>query len=113
MPGTYHIIHANADYSSRRVRCYESGRYHRHKTHVEEYVRAVCGTELIRNRDKFCNIGIATPSWDYDWCHKCVRAFPWKDGARKQWQAKGIETIPAESWADWLETPEGEYAKPR
>ena len=66
MPGTYHIIHANARYATRRVRCYETGRYHRHKTHEEESVSSVCGRTLVSRRDQFCNIGIADPNWKYD-----------------------------------------------
>ena len=36
MPGNYHIIPENARIRSKRVPCYETGRYHRHKTHEEE-----------------------------------------------------------------------------
>ena len=113
MAGTYHLIHHNANYASRRVRCQEGGQYHRHKTHLEESVRSVCGKTLVRNRDKFCNVGIAEPSWDKDWCHDCVRAFPWTEQARKLWLGiHGIETHDNDAWEEWLRTPDGKAVWP-
>ena len=65
----YHIIPPGAYYRSRRVRCYESGRYHRHQSHEEEYCFALCGKEVVRGRDDYCNLSIANPVvWSYDWC---------------------------------------------
>ena len=99
MPGSYHIIHANAQYISKWVPCQESGRDHRHKQHEEETVQAACGRSLVRDRGNFCNVITATPSWDYDWCHDCVSTFPWKDAAREEWLNKhGIETLDVEAW---------------
>ena len=112
MPGNYHIIHFDTTYSQVRVRCYESGRYHRHQTHIEERYPSVCGLTLERSADRSCNIGIASPDWDYDWCRECVKAFIWTDEARKKWAAKGIETLSPEEWSEWAKTPEGEYARP-
>ena len=112
MPGTYHIIHFDTTYTQVRVRCYESGRYHRHKTHIEERYPSVCGLTLERRGDQSCNIGIANPDWNYDWCHKCVKAFIWTGEARKTWAAKDIETLSPEEWSKWIQTPEGEYARP-
>lgn len=67
---------------------------------------------IVIGEEQYCNISIATPEWDKDWCHDCVRAFPWKDDARKIWLKKGIEAMDLSSWSEWLKTPEGEYAKP-
>ena len=111
MPGTYHIIHANATYRMRRVRCYETGRYHRHNYHDEEYATAACGSEVSRDRSDFCNISIATPDWNYDWCHKCVQSFPWNEEGRTKWEARGIKTMGGEEWNEWIETPEGAYVR--
>lgn len=93
MPGTYHIIPANARFTTKRVRCYGTGRYHRHKTHLEESVSAACGKTLVSGRNQFCSIDITTPDWKYDWCHDCVRAFLWTDVARSVWLKKGIKTL--------------------
>lgn len=111
MPGTYHIIPFRARYTTRRVPSYAIGPGHRRKTHMEESVRAKCGRTLVKGRDQFCNISIATPDWNYDWCHDCVRAYPWNEDGRKAWLRRGIETMDSSSWEEWLKTPEGEYAK--
>ena len=92
MPGTYHIITA-VGYAKQRVSCYQTGPGHRHKSHIEESAPSACGRTVVQGRDQFCNISIANPRWDYDWCHDCVRAFSWPDKARKLWLAKGIETV--------------------
>ena len=92
MPGNYHIIHENARYSTRRVRCNESGRNHRHKTHDEQFVESACGNILSPNGNQFCSVAIVNPNWTYDWCHDCVRAFQWREQARQIWHCKGIET---------------------
>ena len=93
MPGTYHIIHDHSQWGTRRVPNYGAGSGRRHKTRKEETVIATCGRTLVIGRDQCCNIGIATPEWNYDWCHDCVRAFPWEEDARKMWLKKGIETM--------------------
>ena len=112
MPGSYHIIHFNTTYSLVRVKCYEFGRHHRHQTHIEERYPSVCGLTLDRGADRSCNIGIAYPDWNYDWCHVCVKAFIWTDEARKKWAARGIETLSLEEWSEWIHTPDGKYARP-
>ncbi len=112
MLGTYHIIHYHAQYTTRRIPYYVSGPNHRRKTRLEEIVKSVCGETLVVNKDQFCNLSIVTPSWNYDWCHDCVRAFPWKENARKVWLKKGIESMDLPSWDEWINTPEGEYANP-
>ena len=101
MPGTYHIVHLNARYFTRWV----DGR-------KREFIGPVCGEDLPRERGQSCNISIATPSWNYDWCHDCVKAFPWTEDARKIWAKKGIEAMDEHTWNEWINSPEGEYAKP-
>ena len=54
----YHILPPNADYRSWKVRCHETGRFHRHQTHVEEYTTALCGAEVIKDSGNYCNIDI-------------------------------------------------------
>ena len=58
----------------RQVPCQETGRGHRHKSHVEEFFHATCGREVRRN--DICNIGIADPNWSHVWCQDSVKAFP-------------------------------------
>ena len=109
----YHIVHANAHYATRRVRCHETGRYHRHQTHEEEYTLSVCGETLIRDVEPACNISIANPEWNYNWCSDCVNSFPWDDNDRKLWLDKhGIETMDEDSWRQWLRTSEGKSIFP-
>lgn len=112
MYSTYHMIHVNARYSPRRVRCYETGRYHRHQFHTEEYARAICGVTLVRDRDQFCNVGIADPRWDYDWCPSCVKLVPWSDKGKQMWVARGLEAMNSEEWKAWVESPEARAAFP-
>ena len=92
MPGNYHIIHADANYVAMRVPCEEGGPYHQHQTHTEEVVASVCGVTLATKGDDFCSIDIADPNWNHDWCHDCVRSFPWTAEARRLWLEKGIDT---------------------
>lgn len=43
-PGNARVLsHHRIQFSilSRQVACYETGRFHRHKTHIEEYARAM------------------------------------------------------------------------
>lgn len=47
---SYHIIHDKSPSSNRRVRCYETGRYHRHQTHVEEFIQVICGKTIPHRR---------------------------------------------------------------
>ena len=108
MLGKYHIIHANAQPIQRRVRCYETGRYHRHNTHVEEFFRSACGETFTLRQNDACNITIANPNWDKNWCHDCVKAFPWTEEARGIWREKhSIETLDHASWEKWVRTSEG------
>lgn len=101
MPVTYHIVHLNAQYYTRIV-----GRRRK------EFIKSVCGEILPRERGQSCNNTIADPSWNYDWCYGCVKAFPWTEDARKIWLKKGIETMDEATWKEWINSPEGEYAKP-
>lgn len=87
----YHILHPNAGISGRMVTCNETGRYHRHKRHLEEFSVALCGAEVIVGKDEFCNLGIADPlAWSNDWCQKCVESAPWKPDYIKQLKSKGF-----------------------
>ena len=71
MPGSYHIIYPFTDTRSQRF-------------------SALCDEVLERNKVDYCNVGIANPNWDYDWCHACVQAAEWTDEAKRLWEAKGI-----------------------
>ena len=87
----YHIIPVIFSYHSRRVPCHERGRFHRHKTHIEEFCYAVCGQEVVRGRDDFCSISIATPDWNYAWCRECVESIDgWTPEAIQRWKARGF-----------------------
>ena len=109
MPGNYHIVHANAGPIKRRVRCYETGRDHRHQTHMEEFFQSACGQTLSRRQFDCCNITIADPSWKYNWCHDCVKAFPWAEEGRRIWLEKhGIATLDYDSWKEQLLTPDAD-----
>lgn len=92
MRRTYHLIPFDTySYRTRRVQCNQTGRYHRHKTHEEQYAVARCGQEVLKDEDTSCNEGIANPQWDKNWCHECVRAVPWTDPVKDLWRGKGIE----------------------
>ena len=88
--GRFHII-ADIPYRTRVVPCYETGRFHRHKKHKEEFCNAVCGREVVRERDRFCSIIIANPrDWKYDWCRDCVATVRWKPEYAEELKARGI-----------------------
>ena len=88
--GDYHIIPHLNQYSVRHVPCYETGRYHRHKTHEEKYTTALCGKEVVRGRDESCSVGIADPNWDKDWCPACLSEAPWGDKAATILKKRGL-----------------------
>lgn len=113
MSGTFHIIHFHVQSTRRRVPIpvYER-RSSQPKTREEERIKVACGKIIVIGEEQYCNISIATPEWDKDWCHDCVKAFPWTEDARKMWLGRGIETLDSSSWNDWLNTPEGKYANP-
>ena len=93
MPGSYHIITLYAQPYSMRVRCHQEGRDHRHATHIERFIETVCKKTIPYGPDNCCNISIANPNWDKNWCRDCVTAFPWTDEGSKMWLEKhGIET---------------------
>lgn len=108
MPGTYHILPAHARYTKMRVPCYQTGRYHRHRFCDVERVMALCGATVESGRDDGCNIIIANPNWDKDWCHNCVGIVPWTEPAGKIWQERhGIETLSVEEWQEQHSAQEG------
>ena len=111
MPGSYHITPVFARYSTHWVPCHETGRYHHHQSHKEERLPSVCGLSLVRGRDQSCSASIANPDWDYDWCHRCVKAMLWNDDARGLWSEKGIKTLDHAAWKEWIETADGEHAR--
>ena len=87
---SYHIIVAT-HYHERRVPCNETGRYHRHKTHVEQYTTALCGREVTKGKDGFCNLSIANPvEWPRNWCRSCIEAVSWKPEYVDKLKAKGL-----------------------
>ena len=98
--GTYHIVRRHAQYFTTP----SGGRR-------KEFIKSVCGKVLARDEDNSCNMAIANPSWNRDWCHDCVRAYPWTEDARKIWLEKGIEAMEHSSWLEWINSPEGEYAR--
>ena len=69
MPGTYHII----------------------PVRFRRFPPALCGERLVKDRSDYCNTDIANPTWDYDWCHDCVKAMKWTDEERRIWREKGID----------------------
>lgn len=48
-------------------------------------IRAACGAQLVRYQDEYCNIVIANPKWERNWCADCVRAFHWSEPDRIVW----------------------------
>ena len=87
----YHILPPNAGLSKRMVTCNETGRYHRHRRHLEEYSVALCGAEVVIGNDEFCNLSIADPvGWSYDWCQECVESVSWNQDYIKKLKAKGF-----------------------
>ena len=73
----YHILPLDADYRSRRVPCHETGHFHRHKTHVEQYTEALCGREIIKDSGNYCNLSIAR--------HMSPRCQSCEEVAKKHW----------------------------
>ena len=105
MPGTYHILPANARYRKVRVPCYQTGRFHRHKFCEVERAVTLCGAIVEGGREDGCNVSIATPSWDKDWCHKCVGMVPWTEPTREIWRKQhGIETLNMEEWKKMVQS---------
>ena len=63
MPNQFHILHGYASYQ-------------RDDVTGTETIPSACGVTLVHNRDDYCNISIANPDWNHNWCHDCVRMFP-------------------------------------
>ena len=53
---------------------------------VRQTINAACGATLVRYRDEYCNVMIANPEWNREWCHDCVRAFRWPQPTRAAWE---------------------------
>ena len=76
----YHIVAPDARYvGSQRGR-------------EERIVIAVCGAEVKESDPNACNLGIANPDWDYNWCRDCVLFYwdDWTEEGKAKWQKKGI-----------------------
>ena len=65
-----HILPPDAYYRTRRVPCREGGRYHRHRSHVEEFTFAICGAEVLRGTGAV-NLTIFSPNMKGAWCFDC------------------------------------------
>ena len=87
-PGDFHIL-INQSYRTRKVRCFETGRYHRHQWHLEEFGDSACGIELVKGRHQFAGLTMAMPSVEQPWCSKCVESIPWTAEATKEWEQRG------------------------
>ena len=68
----FHILLAGASWSRRIVPCHERGHNHRHKKHKEDFCSALCGQEIIRDRNNYCNIAMFNPSFSPNWCPLCI-----------------------------------------
>lgn len=84
----FHII--LGPYQQRTVPCHQTGRFHRHKTHIEKYCLALCGVEVVKGRHGFCNLSLADPTMQKPWCKGCVESAPWTPGGVEPWKAKGF-----------------------
>ena len=69
-----HILPPDAYYGTRRVVCNETGRYHRHKSHDEQFTYAYCKTEVVKGRDDFVNLTIFNPAMKSLWCRECFES---------------------------------------
>ena len=99
--GNYHLTHSPAAHTTAPM---EPG---------EEAYRmtpAVCGKLLAENEDDYCNISIADPEWDKDWCEPCVIAIAWSNRFTLKWQERGIGAMELTDYVQWIRAPEGEYA---
>ena len=47
--------------------------------HRQDYTFAMCGREMIRYQDNYCNAGIARPQWNNDWCIECINTVQWDE----------------------------------
>ena len=89
--GTYHIIYPWAQLHRERVRRDIDNSTRRHRYHFEETFQAICGATTPR--DSCCNLSIANPNWNYNWCHGCVKAITWNDDGKRLWlERHGIGT---------------------
>ena len=58
--------------------------------HEQHYGNGICGTEVVRHRDEYCSVHIASPAWDRDWCAGCVCRTPWRPDEVETIREKGI-----------------------
>ena len=90
MPDYYHILPANAAYTSvtKPTRYPDEG--------ILQTINAACGKTLTRYSEQgYCSVLIANPKWQKEWCQDCVRAFHWSQAVAEQWKTiHKIEGLP-------------------
>ena len=90
-----HVVRA-LQFTKRRVPCNKTGRHHRHKYCVEEYVNALCGTEVVRGQDAYNDFDMLLhlgPA--QDWCHRCLRVVAEDPGRAGQMKQEGFREFEA------------------
>ena len=100
--GDYHLIHSFAEYTTMPMGLAEEN---------PQTIPAVCQAVLTRFKDGYCNVSIANPDWDKDWCEPCIAGVAWNNELTAKWQAKGLPAKAFTDYVSWVRTPEGEYAR--
>ena len=60
------------------------------REHRQDYATALCGLEVVRHRDEYCNVDIANPQWEHDWCVECVCRTIWTEEEIQVLHDKGL-----------------------
>ena len=100
--GNCHLMHSHAEDTTLPVGLSEE---------APRMAPAVCGRLLAKDEDDYCNISVADPGWDKDWCEPCVIAIAWSNEFTLKWQERGIGAMELTDYFQWLRKPEGEYAR--
>ena len=100
--GNYHLMHSPAAHTTAPTEPREESPL---------IAPAVCGKLLDKDEDGYCNISVADPEWDKDWCEPCVVAIAWSNQFTLKWQERGIGAMELTEYVQWLRTPEGDYAR--
>ena len=78
----YHIVSEDAKYYSRVLECKETEDHHKyHDKCMRQFIISLCGQELVRYKDEYCNTGIADHVYmtsSRHWCIPCVSANLWR-----------------------------------
>lgn len=101
--GNHHLVHTYANYTTISTGADEEN---------TQTIPAVCGAVLTRYQDEYCNVSIADPGWDKDWCEPCVVGIAWSNEATAGWRKRGLDAKELTEYILWLKTPEGEYPRP-